>query len=89
MSEFTNIGDCQVQLFFLGFPPGEVRPTHTHEELRLTFVRSGKMKLVVEDKISELKEGDYVSLMPQAPHSIEVISETPLLLLELVVTLPS
>ena len=48
--EVLRLGDS-IQVYVFHYPPGEIRDTHTHEEARLTFVRSGRMKLVLEDKI--------------------------------------
>lgn len=75
------------QIFFLSFPPEMVRDTHTHEEIRVTIVRSGKMKLTNEGLEMELGPGDFVSTLPNAPHRLEVLGEESLRLIELV--LPS
>ena len=72
------------QIFFLSFPPGMVRDTHTHEETRVTIVRSGTMKLTSEDQEMELGPGDFVSTLPNTPHRLEVLGEESLRLIEFV-----
>jgi quercetin dioxygenase-like cupin family protein len=52
---------------------------------RLTFVRSGKVAFTLEDKTMEVGAGDFISILPDVPHSFEVISEEPLRLVELVI----
>jgi mannose-6-phosphate isomerase-like protein (cupin superfamily) len=86
VNELTFLGHCKTLITVLGFKPGEVRDTHTHEEIRLTFVRSGKMKLVVEDQILEVGMGGVVSMLPHVPHRLEVVGKEPLRLVELVIT---
>jgi quercetin dioxygenase-like cupin family protein len=81
--EVLRIG-AAVQVYVFHFPPGEVMDTHTHEEARLTFVRSGRMKLILEDRMLILETGDLISLLPHTPHRLEVLGDEPLYLLELV-----
>jgi len=86
ISEVMGLLGCDVQVFFLGFKPGEVRPMHAHDETRLTCVRSGRMCLSFEGKKVEAHAGDLVSLLPKVPHSLEVLGEEPLRLAEIVIS---
>lgn len=85
LSESIDLGNDNGQVFFLSFPPGTIRNTHTHEEIRLTVVRSGKMMLTVEEMEIELGAGDFVSTLPNVPHRLEVVGKEPLRLMEFVI----
>jgi mannose-6-phosphate isomerase-like protein (cupin superfamily) len=87
ISEVMDLLHCDIQVFFLGFKPGDVRPTHTHDEIRLTFVRSGRMRLSFGGQRVEANAGDLVSLLPKVPHSLEAIGDEPLHLVEIVISL--
>jgi len=84
ISEFTALGSCNALITILGFKPGEIRETHTHDEIRVTFVRSGKMKFTLDGKTVEVGAGDFISTLPHVPHGCEIISEEPLRIVELV-----
>jgi quercetin dioxygenase-like cupin family protein len=86
LSEFTAIGDSLVAIVVFG--PGEKRGIHTHPEIRLTFVRSGRMRSTVEEATTEVGAGDLIYILPDVPHSFEVISDEPLRIVELVIPLP-
>lgn len=84
VKEYLDLGSDQGQVFFLTFPPGTIRETHTHEEVRLTIVRFGTMKLTVKQKEMVLGAGDFISTLPNIPHRLEVIGNEPLRLTEFV-----
>ena len=86
LNEFTDMGGNGL-ITVLEFPPRQVRKTHTHDELRLTFVRSGKMKFTSENETMKLKAGDFIITLPHTPHSLEVIGKKPLRIVELVIPL--
>jgi quercetin dioxygenase-like cupin family protein len=85
VSEFTTIESCSLQIFLLSYKPGLVKETHTHKEVRLTFIRTGKTMFTLEDKTIQVGAGDYIAILPNVPHSFKVISEEPLRIAELVV----
>ena len=85
INELTALGNCNVLVTILGFKPGDVRDTHTHDEIRLTLVRSGKMGLTLEGKTIEVGAGGFVSTHPHVPHKLEVIGDEPLRIIELVI----
>ena len=85
VSEFTTIESCSLQIFLLSYKPGLVKETHTHEEVRLTFIRTGKTMFTLDDKTIQVDAGDFITILPNVPHSFKVISEEPLRIVELVV----
>lgn len=88
LNEAIEVAGCAGQLFLLHFGPGDVRPTHTHAEVRVTFVRSGRMKLTYEGQAKEFGSGDMITTQPGLPHSLEVLGTEPLCLAELVLPVP-
>ena len=86
LNEFTAVGDSLITVLVFG--PGEKRGTHTHPEIRLTFIRSGKMRFTLDGTTLEVGTGDFISTLPDVPHSLEVISSEPLHLVELVIPPP-
>lgn len=82
---YTDLGACNILVTVLEFGPGDVRETHTHPEVRVTFVRSGKMVFVSDGQAMELETGDVVFTLPQVPHSLEVIGDEPLRVMEVVI----
>lgn len=84
-NEAINIEGCDVQSFNIEFPPGTKRPTHKHDEYRITFVRAGTMNIELEGKVVKLAPGDFMTTLPQTPHSLEVTSSESLSIVEIVV----
>lgn len=84
IKEYIDLRGGQCQIFFLTFSPGTIRETHTHEEVRLTIVRFGTMKLTVEQKEMVLGTGDFISTLPKVPHKLEVVGTEALRLIEFV-----
>lgn len=73
------------QLFLLSFNPSEIRPMHTHDEVRVTFIRSGKARFIMDGIEKTVVAGDIITILPMVKHSFEVIGDEHLLLAELVV----
>ena len=86
LSEFMTMANCDLQVFFLDYPAGTIREIHSHEEIRLVFVRCGKMNMTVGDQTAEFQAGDMIALLPNTLHSLAVLSEEPLRLAEFVIT---
>ena len=84
-SAYTDLGACDILATVLEFGPGDVREMHTHPEIRVTFVRSGKMVFVSDGQPMELETGDVVFTLPQVPHSCEVVGDEPLRIMEMVI----
>jgi quercetin dioxygenase-like cupin family protein len=79
-----DLGSCYVQIFDITYKPGTIKETHVHDEYRITFVRSGKAKFVLENKTTEVDPGYCISLLPNTPHGFEVISQEPLTIVEVI-----
>ncbi len=60
-------------LFVFAYEPGEVGPTHTHEETHLVFVRSGRVRYTVGDATRDVGAGEIVAMLPGVPHSYEAL----------------
>ena len=84
-NETINIEGCDVQTFCIEFPTGTKRPTHTHDEYRITFVRAGTMNIELEGKVLSLSPGDFMTTLPDTPHSLEVTGSESLSIVEIVV----
>ena len=82
---YTDLGACTILVTVLEFGAGDIRKRHTHPEVRVTFVRSGKMVFVSDGHHMELETGDVVFTLPQVPHSLEVIGDGPLRIMEVVI----
>lgn len=81
---FVRVNDG-VLATFLFYPRGETRPTHTHPELRLTLVRSGKGILEYNGKGFGLEPGVISVISAGVPHSLHVLNENDLNLCEIVI----
>ncbi|GAK55454.1 mannose-6-phosphate isomerase [Candidatus Vecturithrix granuli] len=86
LSECMTMANCDLQVFFLDYPAGTIRTTHLHEEIRLVFVRCGKVTMTVEDQTTEFQPGDMIALLPNTLHSLTVLGEDPLRLAEFIIT---
>ena len=73
--EVIDLGHCHVRLYLLSFPPGKTIPMHDHDEIRLTIVRSGRMRFTWGDQTMELGAGDAVVLQPHIPHTRKVLGD--------------
>lgn len=85
LKEAINFNNCDLQLFFLSFSPGEKRPLHKHDEIRVTFIRSGTGKFIIGENEKIAVQGDIIITMPQMEHSLEVLNNQPLNLAEWVI----
>jgi quercetin dioxygenase-like cupin family protein len=85
LNEFLTMANCDLQVFFLEYPAGTTRATHSHEEIRLVFVRCGQVNMTVEDQTTEFQPGDTIALLPNTLHSLAVLGEEPLRLMELII----
>ncbi len=85
LSECMTMANCDLQVFFLDYPEGTIKTPHSHEEIRLVFVRCGKMTMTVGDETSELEAGDIIVMLPDILHSFIVSGEDPLRLAECII----
>lgn len=61
----------------LDFMPGTIIEKHSHEELCITFLQTGKLKFSFERCEVIISQGEIIIILPHASHSLEVISDTP------------
>ena len=83
-NEFTVINK-NILVTYISYPPGENRKPHSHEEVRLTFVRSGKGLLKIEGREIQLNPGDISVLLPGVVHSLKVTGGKELNICEIVI----
>lgn len=83
-NEFTRISP-DILLTYICYPQGEIRDTHTHPELRITFVRNGKGTLEYDKKKYKLEQGVISVIMAEVPHALYVSKETDLNICEMVI----
>jgi quercetin dioxygenase-like cupin family protein len=83
--ELRSIEGSKVVVAVFHFKPGDVRDWHTHPDVRLTFVRAGKMRLTFEDAVIELAAGDFISTLANKSHKLEVLGDDNLYLIEIIV----
>ena len=84
--EIIPLGYCDIKAYIFHYPAGQVKETHSHEEIRLTFIRSGRVEFAVEGKMTEVSQGDFITCHPNVPHSLKVVGDEPLHLIELVIS---
>jgi quercetin dioxygenase-like cupin family protein len=82
--EWIPLGSLDVKVYVFHYPVGQVKETHTHQETRLTFIRSGRIQFTLEGETTEVGPGGFIACHPNVPHSLRVIGNEPLHLVELV-----
>jgi quercetin dioxygenase-like cupin family protein len=85
-NEFISINE-DILFTTISYPPDQSIDEHIHQELRITFVRSGRGILVLGKRKIELAPGDLTLLLPNKPHSLEVTGDSDLIMSELVIAL--
>jgi len=48
--------------------PGDITPYHSHKHKEIVMVYEGKMRMIIEEDIVDLEEGDIVTIEPWAIH---------------------
>jgi len=59
------------------FMPGIIVGMHSHDELCITFLQTGKLKFSLNGNEVIINQGEIIVILPHTPHSLEVISDTP------------
>ena len=85
-NEFISINK-DVLLTTIMYPPKTSIDEHVHQELRITFVRSGVGIMVLDKRKIELSPGDLTLLLPNMPHSLKVTGDAELTIGELVIAI--
>lgn len=83
VKEIINIPRTNILLCVFPIDIGQIGETHTHDEVHLIFVRSGKVNYTVNADTRMLGPGDFIAILPNTPHSFEEITDEPLCLVEL------
>jgi unsaturated pyranuronate lyase len=65
--------------------PGAVVEEHDHVEIRIVFIRHGATAYTVANETSTMCAGDALTIQPGVPHSLAVIGDTPLRLMEIAI----
>lgn len=55
---------------------GAVVPMHSHESEQMTYVLSGALKFLVEEKEVVVREGEVIHLHSWLPHEAEALEDT-------------
>jgi quercetin dioxygenase-like cupin family protein len=85
VEEWTVLGNCSAMFVVLGGSLGKVIEPHTHDEVRLTFVRSGDVKMILGEETMAIGPGDFITIPPQVPHGFEALGEDPFRAVEFVI----
>jgi len=83
-NELTLI-DEDILVTYISYPPGENRGPHSHDEIRLTLVRSGIGILGFANEEIHLNPGDISILLSGVVHSLEVTGDMALNICEVVI----
>lgn len=81
---YVRVG-ANVLATYITYPAGEVREFHSHPEIRLTFVRSGRAWYSREGEKTEVGPGDVIVVLPNEKHSLAVGHGEALNICELVI----
>ena len=65
-----------VVIDFADGPMSEPDPPHSHPHEQVTYVASGELIFYIEDKPHTLREGDLITVAPNLPHTIQLLTET-------------
>lgn len=65
----------QVEVGILNYKKGEGAKEHTHPHEQIIIVLEGKMRVTLDDEVSEIGPGYACHMPPNVPHSIEVLED--------------
>lgn len=82
---FFRLENQDIQCFIFEYESGHVAESHSHEELRLTLIRSGKLEFTLGGVPQELGSGDFITILPGELHSFTAIGDGRIKLIEFVV----
>ena len=83
-NEYTLINK-NILITYISYPPHENRESHSHKEIRITFIRSGNALLKYEDSEIKLHPGEISVLLPGVVHSLKARGEEGLNICEIVI----
>lgn len=83
--EGIDMPNCEAQLFVFGYPAHHIASAHSHEETRITLVRSGRASFSLGGSTVDFGPGDVVLIPAGVVHGFEAAGEDPFLIAEFVV----
>jgi len=63
-----------VVIDFTDGPADEPDPPHSHPHEQVTYVAGGAVRFFIDGEPHELAEGDLITVPPDAPHTIQLLS---------------
>jgi quercetin dioxygenase-like cupin family protein len=76
----AHTGNIMVTVIDLIDGPSQAVPLHSHPHEQISYMVEGKVNFVIgegdERTIDSLEPGDLVVVPPNAPHTVELLSET-------------
>lgn len=55
---------------------GAIVPRHSHVNEQITWILSGALKLIFDDGERVLRDGEFLLIPPNVPHSAEALEDT-------------
>src|SRR5690349_21851208 len=66
---------AQLMLMRVQLDAGSHLPEHHHPQEQITYVLSGRLRMVVAGAVHDLGPGDSVRMPGNAPHSVDVLED--------------
>lgn len=75
---FTNqaVTGVMAMMLFNHLEAGAIAPPHNHPSEQITYVVSGRLKMMVEDRVTVLGPGDVMVIPAHVVHGAEVLEDT-------------
>jgi len=71
----ARLSDCELKA--ITHSPREKSPVHTHPEDHIIFMRSGRIRWMVENDERDAEAGDTIVTPAGVPHAFEVLDGKP------------
>ena len=71
------MSDLGFKLFGAVQPPGVLVPYHTHEQDEWLIVLEGWMKLIIEEELVMVEEGEVITISAHAVHGAVAVGDEP------------
>lgn len=73
----AHAANLMVVVFDFNDGPGvQPDPPHSHPHEQITYVAAGRVMFFIGENQYELSEGDLITVPPDAPHSIQLLTPT-------------
>jgi quercetin dioxygenase-like cupin family protein len=80
-----SVGGSRRQVFAFTYEPGSTEELHSHPQLHLIFVRSGKIEFTVDNTTRFIEAGDFITILPNTLHGFSVVSDDAPHLIEVII----